>query len=138
MSDTIQFDLVSPERMLASLLVNSVQVPGSEGDITAMAGHMHLVTTLRPGILTVNSEGGEQKFVVTGGFAEVSEGITVLAEKAIACTDMTQEDFDIMLEDAQSFYAQTKENLESDAGLADEASKNLSDMVAVGEKIGFT
>ena len=137
MSDTIQFDLVSPERMLASLLVNSVQVPGSEGDITAMAGHMHLVTTLRPGILTVNSEGGEQKFVVTGGFAEVSEGITVLAEKAIACTDMTQEDFDIMLEDAQSFYAQTKENLESDAGLADEASKNLSDMVAVGEKIGF-
>ena len=138
MSDTIQFDLVSPERMLASLLVNSVQVPGSEGDITAMAGHMHLVTTLRPGILTVNSEGGEQKFVVTGGFAEVSEGITVLAEKAIACTDMTQEDFDIMLEDAQSFYTQTKENLESDAGLADEASKNLSDMVAVGEKIGFT
>lgn len=138
MSDTIQFDLVSPERMLASLLVNSVQVPGSEGDITAMAGHMHLVTTLRPGILTVNSEDGEQKFVVTGGFAEVSEGITVLAEKAIACTDMTQEDFDIMLEDAQSFYAQTKENLESDAGLADEASKNLSDMVAVGEKIGFT
>ena len=137
MSDTIQFDLVSPERMLASLLVNSVQVPGSEGDITAMAGHMYLVTTLRPGILTVNSEGGEQKFVVTGGFAEVSEGITVLAEKAIACTDMTQEDFDIMLEDAQSFYAQTKENLESDAGLADEASKNLSDMVAVGEKIGF-
>ncbi len=138
MSDTIQFDLVSPERMLASLLVNSVQVPGSEGDITAMAGHMHLVTTLRPGILTVNSEGGEQKFVVTGGFAEVSEGITVLAEKAIACTDMTQEDFDIMLEDAQSFYTQTKENLDSDAGLADEASKNLSDMVAVGEKIGFT
>lgn len=138
MSDTIQFDLVSPERMLASLLVNSVQVPGSEGDITAMAGHMHLVTTLRPGILTVNSEDGEQKFVVTGGFAEVSEGITVLAEKAIACTDMTKEDFDIMLEDAQSFYAQTKENLESDAGLADEASKNLSDMVAVGEKIGFT
>ena len=138
MSDTIQFDLVSPERMLASLLVNSVQVPGSEGDITAMAGHMHLVTTLRPGILTVNSEDGEQKFVVTGGFAEVSEGITVLAEKAIACTDMTQEDFDIMLEDAQSFYAQAKENLESDAGLADEASKNLSDMVAVGEKIGFT
>lgn len=138
MSDTIQFDLVSPERMLASLLVNSVQVPGSEGDITAMAGHMHLVTTLRPGILTVNSEDGEQKFVVTGGFAEVSEGITVLAEKAIACTDMTQEDFDIMLEDAQSFCAQTKENLESDAGLVDEASKNLSDMVAVGEKIGFT
>ena len=138
MSDTIQFDLVSPERMLASLLVNSVQVPGSEGDITAMAGHMHLVTTLRPGILTVNSEGGEQKFVVTGGFAEVSEGITVLAEKAIACNDMTQEDFDIMLEDAQSYYAQTKENLESDAGLADEASKNLSDMVAVGGKIGFT
>ena len=137
MSDTIQFDLVSPERMLASLLVNSVQVPGSEGDITAMAGHMHLVTTLRPGILTVNSEDGEQKFVVTGGFAEVSEGITVLAEKAIACTDMTKEDFDIMLEDAQSFYNQTKENPDSDAGLADEASKNLSDMVAVGEKIGF-
>ena len=53
MAETMQFDLVSPERRLASLQVTSVQIPGADGDMTAMEGHAPTITTLRPGILSV-------------------------------------------------------------------------------------
>ena len=49
----VQFDLVSPERRLASVEASEVQIPGADGDMTAMADHAPTITTLRPGILTV-------------------------------------------------------------------------------------
>jgi len=50
MADTMQFDLVSPERKLASVTAREVRIPGADGDLTAMPGHAALITTLRPGI----------------------------------------------------------------------------------------
>jgi len=50
---TIQFDLVSPERKLASLEASEIQIPGSDGDFTAMAEHAPVLTTLKPGLLSV-------------------------------------------------------------------------------------
>jgi F0F1-type ATP synthase epsilon subunit len=49
MAEMMQFDLVSPERKLASAQVRSVQIPGAEGDLTAMPQHAPTITTLRPG-----------------------------------------------------------------------------------------
>ena len=138
MADTMQFDLVSPERRLASMQVRAVQIPGTEGDLTAMPGHMPLITTLRPGILTVTSDEGEQQFVVTGGFAEVGTGLTVLAENAVLRADMTQEDYDAMVKEAESFYGQAQETFVSEPGPVDEAAKMLSDMVALGDQIGLS
>jgi F-type H+-transporting ATPase subunit epsilon len=134
----MQFDLVSPERRLASMQVRAVQIPGTEGDLTAMPGHMPLITTLRPGILTVTSDEGEQQFVVTGGFAEVGTGLTVLAENAVLRADMTQEDYDAMVKEAESFYGQVQETFVSEPGPVDEAAKMLSDMVALGDQIGLS
>lgn len=83
MADTMQFDLVSPERRLASVQATSIQLPGVEGDLTAMPNHAPLITTLRPGVVTVNGPEGMQAFAVTGGFAEISAtATTVLAERA--------------------------------------------------------
>ena len=109
MAETMQFDLVSPERRLASGQVTSVQIPGVEGDLTAMPGHMPMITTLRPGVLRVSSEDGDQDYVVTGGFAEIGDGLSVLAEKAVLRSEMTQETFAAMLEEAENFYGKTKE-----------------------------
>ncbi|MGL6181696.1 MAG: F0F1 ATP synthase subunit epsilon, partial [Aestuariivirga sp.] len=72
MADTMQFDLVTPERKLASLKVREVRIPGADGDLTAMPDHAPLITTLRPGVLSVVSAEGTQSYAVTGGFAEVS------------------------------------------------------------------
>jgi F-type H+-transporting ATPase subunit epsilon len=84
MADTLQFDLVSPERKLASVAAKAVQIPGMEGDFTALPDHAPLLTTLRPGIVRVQAEGETVEYVVTGGFAEVSPtAATILAEQAM-------------------------------------------------------
>ena len=83
MADTPQFDLVSPERKLASLEATSVQIPGMAGDFTAMPQHAPFLTTLRPGVVKVIAAGETTEFVVTGGFAEVTQtATTILAEYA--------------------------------------------------------
>ena len=138
MADTMQFDLVSPERQLASGKVNSVEVPGSDGDMTVMAEHAATITTLRPGVLKVEGPDGASEYVVTGGFAEITaNGVTVLAEQAVAPGDMTQEKLDQMMEDAQNTYTKVKETFKNEPGPVDDAAKLLADMVAMGTHIGL-
>jgi F-type H+-transporting ATPase subunit epsilon len=85
----LHFELVSPEKLVFSGDVEQVDVPGAEGDFGVLAGHAPMVTTLRPGILTVHGAGGEEKIVVLGGFAEVSaQSLTVLADVAEAVEDI--------------------------------------------------
>ena len=103
MADTMQFDLVSPERNLASFEASEVQIPGSEGDMTAMPNHAPVLTTLRPGVLSVSADGATHDYLVTGGFAEVSPaGVTILAERAFAKADASQEDIDALLAETKS------------------------------------
>jgi len=75
--------------------------------------------------------------VVTGGFAEIGEGLSVLAEKAVLRSEMTQETFAAMLEEAENFYGKAKETFENQPGPVDDAAKMLSDMVALGDDIGL-
>ncbi|AXI45353.1 ATP synthase F1 subunit epsilon [Sulfitobacter sp. SK012] len=139
MADTMQFDLVSPERQLASLQVTAVQIPGADGDMTAMAGHAPTITTLRPGVLKVEGPDGAAEYVVTGGFAEISgTGVTVLAERAVPRADMTQDALSEMMEEATHTYTRAKEAAVNEPGPVDEAAKLLSDMVAMGDHIGLT
>lgn len=137
MADTMQFDLVSPERRIASLQVTAVQIPGADGDMTAMPGHAPLITTLRPGILSVESAEGTTDYVVTGGFAELGEGLSVLAEKALPTAEMTQETFNEIIEEAKAALNTAKEVFENEPGPVDDAAKLLSDMVAIGGHIGL-
>lgn len=135
----MQFDLVSPERQLASMEVTSVQIPGADGDMTAMADHAPTITTLRPGVLTAEGPEGTAEYVVTGGFAEIgSGGVSVLAEQAIAKADMTQEQMDAIFDSAQEAYNRTKEAFQNEPGPVDDAAKLLADMVAVGDTIGLS
>ncbi len=103
MADTMTFDLVSPERKLASVEATSVNIPGMEGDLTAMPNHAAFLTTLRPGIVSVNNGNDVTEYVVTGGFAEVSaEGTTVLAEEALLKSEATKEKLQALLEKAEA------------------------------------
>jgi len=90
-SKMFQFDLVSPERVLASEEAVQVVVPGEAGNFGVLAHHMPLLSTLRPGVVEVyNAEGKEpKKIFVAGGFADVADNqCTVLAEEAIAVEDL--------------------------------------------------
>ncbi len=85
---TLHFELVSPEKLVFSGEVTQVDLPGAEGDFGVLDGHAPLVTTLRPGIMTIHAGGNVEKIVVLGGFAEVSDkGLTVLADTADAVKD---------------------------------------------------
>lgn len=80
----LTFELVSPERKLASTEADAVTIPGMEGDLTAMAGHAPFLTTLRPGFVAVRSGNSETRYFVTGGFAEISRDVvSVLAERGV-------------------------------------------------------
>ena len=85
MADTFTFELVSPERLVLSGQAEQVLVPGSEGDFTVLPRHAPVLAVLRPGLLDLVREGGEQRrYFVRGGFAEVnSDNLTVLAQQAI-------------------------------------------------------
>lgn len=139
MADTVQFDLVSPERLLASVAANEVQIPGAEGDLTAMANHAPLITTLRPGVLKVSGPDGAREYVVTGGFAEISgDSVSVLAERAVPREDMTAEQFKAMVAEATDKLAHAQETFVNEPGPVDDAAKLLSDMVAIGDHIGLS
>lgn len=106
MANTLQFDLVSPERKLASVQATEVQIPGTDGDMTAMEGHVPTITTLRPGILKAVSPQGTVAFAVTGGFAEITaSAVTVLAERAIAVEDLSGTVLDDMVREARDLAA---------------------------------
>ena len=138
MAKTMQFALVSPEKLLSSQEVEAVLIPGSDGDMMAMPGHALLITSLRPGILRVQTPAGNEEYVVTGGFAEIGESVSVLAEKAVPSAELTQEDFEALVEEAKFAYGQAQEAFVNEPGPVDDAAKLLSDMVAVGDQMGLS
>jgi F-type H+-transporting ATPase subunit epsilon len=91
MADALKFDLVSPERLLMSQMVQQVTVPGSEGYMTVLVDHAPVMTTLKPGVLEVTAEdGATQEIFIRGGFADISaKGLTILAEMAVPMDELT-------------------------------------------------
>lgn len=137
MADTMQFDLVSPERRLASGEATEVQIPGAEGDLTVMADHVPLITTLRPGILRIVNAKGADDYAVTGGFAEIgAEGVSILAEESLHVSDLTQDVMDRFMEKAADRMRLAKDA--GDDNLIDEAAKLMADMVAIGNHVGLS
>jgi F-type H+-transporting ATPase subunit epsilon len=91
---TFHFDLVSPEKLAFSGKVDQVDIPGVEGDFGVLAGHAPVVAAIRPGILTVTTNGKHEKIIVLGGLAEVSEkGLTVLADVATSLAELDRAQF---------------------------------------------
>ena len=120
MAATLQFDLVSPERKLASVQATEVQIPGADGDLTAMEGHAPTITTLRPGILKSISPEGTKAYVVTGGFAEISaSGVSGLAERAVPVEEATAELMDQLIADATQASAVAADKDAADKAMAD-------------------
>jgi F-type H+-transporting ATPase subunit epsilon len=85
MPDQVQFELVSPERLLVSEAVDMIVAPGSEGDFGVLPGHAPFLSKLRPGIIAIfTGNTVSERIFVAGGFAEVTpERCTILAEEAV-------------------------------------------------------
>jgi len=106
MAEQIAFDLVSPERLLLSTEADMVTVPGAEGYMGVMAGHMPLVSTLRTGMVVVLKDGKDSRYFIRGGFAEVTDTkLTVLADEAIPMSEIALETLDQRIGDAEEDLA---------------------------------
>lgn len=82
----LQFELVTPEKLVRSEAVHMVVVPGSEGEFGVLEGHAPLMSTMRNGLVMIYRTDGAQPetIAIEGGFAEVNEqGLTILAERVI-------------------------------------------------------
>ena len=118
MADTVEFELVSPARLLKSEPVEMVVVPGAEGDLGVLPGHSPLIATVRPGVIDIHEGGSvKERIFVAGGFCEVSpERCTVLAEEAIEVSAIDKAAAQKRLEDATAAWQN-----------ADDASKAKAD-----------
>jgi len=107
---TFPFELVSPEKLLFSGDVVGVVVPGAEGEFEVLAGHAPLMTTLKAGVLTVTEPSGKRRLFVRGGFADVTaNGLSVLAEQAVALEDVNAEALSQQIRDAEEDLRDAKD-----------------------------
>lgn len=113
MAEAFKFELVSPERLLVSEQVESVVIPGAEGEMTVMANHAPVMTTIKPGVVTVKAAGSkEDRYVVFGGFADIlPSGCTLLAESAVHVNDIDRADLARRIQDAREDAADAKDDV---------------------------
>jgi F-type H+-transporting ATPase subunit epsilon len=124
--DKVEFELVSPEKLLLTRAVDMVVVPGAEGDMGVLPRHSPTITTVRPGTIVVYEGGAvSDRIFIAGGFAEVSDNrCTVLAEEAMPIEDIDKAAAQQSLADAREDIS----NADSDA-----ARKSAETAVAVAE-----
>ncbi len=103
----VNLEIVTPERLLLSRPVDMVVIPASEGDMGVLEGHAPAIVMLRGGIIALYE--GEQitdQMYVAGGFAEVTpERCTVLASEVLAPADLSREEGERRLAEADAHYA---------------------------------
>jgi F-type H+-transporting ATPase subunit epsilon len=116
MAEKVQFELVSPEKLLVSEPVDMVVLPGEAGDFGVLAEHAPVVSLLRPGVITIyHGDAPDRRIFVGGGFAEVNpEGCIVLAESAEPLEELDRARAEQMLQDARDDLADTKEPAEQE------------------------
>lgn len=117
MSDKVEFELVSPERLLVSESVEMVVVPGAEGDFGVLAGHAATVSSLRSGVIAVFEDGAvTSRLFVSGGFAEITpERCTVLADEAMPLGEIDREVVEKAIPDLRDDVAAARDEAEKDA-----------------------
>ena len=118
MAERLLFELVTPERLVLSQMVEMVVVPGSEGNFGALFGHAPLISTVRPGTVDIY-EGRNviERIFVVGGIAEVTpERCTVLADEAMAPSSLDRTRLEAELASVQGNLPSLNEQVARAAG----------------------
>jgi F-type H+-transporting ATPase subunit epsilon len=108
----VLFELVAPERLLASEEVDMVVAPGAAGDFGVLPNHSLLMSLLRPGVIEIwQGQQVTRRIFVGGGFAEVNpRGCIVLAEEALPVDELDLEAARARLRDAQDDLGEAKDD----------------------------
>lgn len=102
-------DIVTPEAKTFSDEIESVVLPGSEGELGILKAHAPLVTTLEPGELRYLKDGTESSLAVGHGIVEISnDRVSVLTDMAIGEDDIDAAAVEEALERARKTLSETE------------------------------
>ena len=103
----VNLEIVTPDRLLLSRPVDMVVIPASEGDMGVLEGHSPAIVILRGGIIALyEGDRVTDQMYVAGGFAEVTpERCTVLANEILVSSDLSREEGERRLAEAEAHYA---------------------------------
>ncbi len=89
---TIVVDVVSAEASVYSGEAKFVALPGQEGELGILPGHVPLITRIRPGAVRIQTtDGTDESIFVAGGILEVQpDRVTVLADVAVRSKDLDE------------------------------------------------
>lgn len=112
--EKVEFELVSPEELLVAEAVEMVVIPGEEGDFGVLPRHAPMLSTVRPGVISIYENNAvRDRIFVAGGFAEVTpERCTVLAEMALPVEDVDRAEAEQKLKDARDDLTDAKDEPE--------------------------
>ena len=105
--NSVELEIVSPDKLLLSRDVEMVVIPASEGDIGVLPNHSPMIVLLRGGTIAIH-EGGRvtDRLYVSGGFAEITpERCTVLADEAVPTGELSRAEGERRLSEAEAAYA---------------------------------
>lgn len=115
MTDTLHYEIVSPERLLKDAEAAMIVVSGADGDFAALPDHSPMMSTIRPGVVEIfESEGGTpERLFVKGGLAQISpEGLTILAEETIALDAVNETELAQKISDTREDIEDAKDDVE--------------------------
>ncbi|MBV8934509.1 MAG: ATP synthase F1 subunit epsilon [Alphaproteobacteria bacterium] len=118
MAERVQFELVTPERLLLSEMVEMVVIPGTEGNFGVLPGHAPLISSIRPGTIDVyEGQTVTRRIFIASGIAEVTpEGCTVLADQALPPDELDRGTIDAELQALQGNLQSLREQMARAAG----------------------
>ena len=112
--DRFKLEFVTPEKSLLSSEVEQVIIPGSEGEFTILADHSPMISSLKPGLISIYEDSSSEAVIyfVTDGFIDMaSNNLTILAQSVIEKSEITSDKLDEIIESFQKEVDST-ENLE--------------------------
>jgi F-type H+-transporting ATPase subunit epsilon len=104
----VRLEIVTPEAKTFSDDVDSVVIPGVEGELGVLPMHAPLMTLLEPGELRVMKNGEETRLAVGEGFVEITQ------EKIAVLTDMAVKESDIDESAAEEAIRRAEESMRSE------------------------
>ena len=90
MSEEFKIEIVNPEKSFFSKEdATEVVLPAFEGEMGILKNHISIISFLKPGIITVHSKSGEEKFFVEDGIVEFkNNNLSVLTSSILSLKDM--------------------------------------------------
>lgn len=111
----LNLEIVTPEKMVFSDTVESVTVPTASGEVGILSNHAPLISSLKPGILTIIKSGASERMVVSGGFIEVSSNkVSVLTDIAESAEEIDVEAARLEKAEAEKILSAWKDGSEED------------------------